>query len=581
MILSADQNEARSPVAPGKYQMPNWKAGRRFLRAGCWLAALTLGAAEAWVARFTMFPDGVSYLDIGDAYWRRDWHNAINAYWSPLYSWILGFFLKVLKPQASWEYPLVHVVNFLIYVLALFCFDYFFETFIAQEDQGWVLKTQSQIWLPLWAWYLVGYSAFMASSLFLITISFVSGDMALAAIFYLGFAMLLNIRNGRANWTTFVILGLVLGIGYLTKTAMFLISVPFFLTAAAAQRSLRRSLKPVAVSFLVFLAITSPFILLLSKVKGRPTFGDSGKINYLVNVNKVQFFIPHELDAKHPVRKLVVLPEAYEYSHPISGTYPLWYDPSYWHEGIQPHFELRRQLRTVALSLAECSWISFNVFMGLHISTAVLFLYLLAPKPAGCVERALSHWVLWIPAACGIALYALVAIESRYVGALFCMLWILGFAGVRLPNSPPSRRIITGTVLAVALATCAIATRDVRRGLRGTGIAERHIATPVCSQVAAALNHEGVKPGDKLAIVSDWLFPSREGAYISRLARVQIVGEARPEEFWAADASTRARVAAEFDKVGAKVMLAYHPPRTDPGWQRIADTDYYFYRLRP
>jgi hypothetical protein len=27
--------------------------------------------------------DGISYLDIGDAYWRGDWHMAINAFWSP------------------------------------------------------------------------------------------------------------------------------------------------------------------------------------------------------------------------------------------------------------------------------------------------------------------------------------------------------------------------------------------------------------------------------------------------------------------------------------------------------------------
>src|SRR3954452_20137182 len=86
------------------------------LRISCWLIALALGAAQAWATRFTMNPDGVSYLDIGDAYWRRDWPNAINAYWSPLYSWILGGFLKVIKPSIYWEYPLVHLVNFLIYV---------------------------------------------------------------------------------------------------------------------------------------------------------------------------------------------------------------------------------------------------------------------------------------------------------------------------------------------------------------------------------------------------------------------------------------------------------------------------------
>src|SRR5258707_7530980 len=103
------------------------------LRIVCWAMALALGAAQAWATRFTMNPDGISYLDIGDAYWRGDWHNAINAYWSPLYSWILGFFLKVVKPSAYWEYPLVHLVNFLIYVAALGCFEFFLKTFIVDR----------------------------------------------------------------------------------------------------------------------------------------------------------------------------------------------------------------------------------------------------------------------------------------------------------------------------------------------------------------------------------------------------------------------------------------------------------------
>src|SRR6266704_6885585 len=99
-------------------------------RICCWIVALALGAAQAWTTRFTMNPDGISYLDIGDAYWRGDWHNAINAYWSPLYSWILGFFLKVLKTTAYWEYPMVHLVNFLIYAAALGCFEFFLVTVI-------------------------------------------------------------------------------------------------------------------------------------------------------------------------------------------------------------------------------------------------------------------------------------------------------------------------------------------------------------------------------------------------------------------------------------------------------------------
>src|SRR5712691_3167506 len=129
-------------------------ANYKLLRVSCWAVALALGAAQAWATRFTMNPDGISYLDIGDAYWRGDWHNAINAYWSPLYSWILGFFLKVLKPSAYWEYPMVHLVNFLIYAAALGCFEFFLATFIAQQTkQDERLSAQNEIGLPEWVWW--------------------------------------------------------------------------------------------------------------------------------------------------------------------------------------------------------------------------------------------------------------------------------------------------------------------------------------------------------------------------------------------------------------------------------------------
>jgi hypothetical protein len=56
------------------------------------LLAILLGVVHAWAAisSHSMNADGIAYLDIGDAYLRGDWANAINPVWSPLYSWILG-----------------------------------------------------------------------------------------------------------------------------------------------------------------------------------------------------------------------------------------------------------------------------------------------------------------------------------------------------------------------------------------------------------------------------------------------------------------------------------------------------------
>src|SRR6185437_4363093 len=127
---------------------------------------------------------------------------------------------------------------------------------------------------------------------------------------------------------------------------------------------------------------TAPFIVALSLAKGRLTFGDSGTINYTVNVGTVQFFMPREPGMLHPVTRISSSIEAYEYAEPIAGTYPLWYDPTYWHEGISPHFNMKRQLRTSALAFAQCCWVWFNAFLGLHLSVPILFLFLISPKPS-------------------------------------------------------------------------------------------------------------------------------------------------------------------------------------------------------
>ena len=51
----------------------------------------------------SMNADGIAYLDIGDAYFRADWTNAISVVWSPLYSWILGLVNFIFKPSINRE----------------------------------------------------------------------------------------------------------------------------------------------------------------------------------------------------------------------------------------------------------------------------------------------------------------------------------------------------------------------------------------------------------------------------------------------------------------------------------------------
>src|SRR5262249_13344104 len=155
---------------------------------------------------------------------------------------------KILKPSAYWEYPLVHLVNFLIYVAALVCFEFFLANFIT----AYKLKREDVTGLPEWSWSLFGYSLFLISSLILVGIGMVTPDMCVAAFFYLASALLLRIATGSATRCTYLTFGIVLGLAYLTKGVMFPLAFVFLSVAFIASRHFQRPLAGTLISLLGF-----------------------------------------------------------------------------------------------------------------------------------------------------------------------------------------------------------------------------------------------------------------------------------------------------------------------------------------
>ena len=130
------------------------------------ILAVILGTIHTWAAAIShsMNADGISYLDMGDAYLRGDWDVAINSVWSPMYSWILGSVLKIVKPSMEYEFPLVHVINFGIYLLAMICFEHLWRN-LRKYQQIFVETENSSKWnsFPKWIWWGLGYSIFVFS----------------------------------------------------------------------------------------------------------------------------------------------------------------------------------------------------------------------------------------------------------------------------------------------------------------------------------------------------------------------------------------------------------------------------------
>src|SRR6195256_447217 len=251
----------------------------RSLRLGAFAIMAVVGALRLWVGRYSMNPDGMCYLDLGDAFFHRRWFDAVNGYWSPLYSWLLGAAVFVAKPSRWWEFPVAHGVNFLIYLAAFFCFEFFLrslrddlrlEAGYGNGASRWTLSEQ--------ALFAIGYALFLWSSLELITIWDFSPDLSVAAFVYLIAGLLLRIRH-RNSFRLYIVLGVVLGFAYLTKAVMFPLGFAFILIGLfCVPRQKRLGYLLLVTS--CFLAVCAPWLVALSRAKGRLTFGDTGKLNY-------------------------------------------------------------------------------------------------------------------------------------------------------------------------------------------------------------------------------------------------------------------------------------------------------------
>ncbi len=549
----------------------------KLLRICCWCVALVLGAAQAWATRFTMNPDGVSYLDIGDAYWRGDWHNAINAYWSPLYSWILGFLLKVLKPPPYWEYPLVHLVNFLIYVATLACFEFFLSSFIThQKGRDLELAAQGEMGIPEWGWRVLGYSLFLFSSLVMIGLHLVTPDLCVAGSVYLAVALILKIRHSRATRGTYLALGVILGVGYLAKAAMFPLGIILVVTAFLAGGRTKKSAQDAALTMILFLAVGSPLIAALSLKQGRLTFSNVGHIAYEVYVDGIDQFIPEGSGLVNPARRIFDHPATYEFGEPIRGTYPLWYDPDYWHAGLKPFFRLSGERQSIQTALLLSLLLVGGLSFQLVVTTGLLVLFLVAPRPSLCFRRAADYSYLAVPMIAAFLMYAVVYFEYRYIAPFVCLGWIMLFSGVELPASKGLRILVWSVVLIVAMQQAATGAAASKRVITGP-----FVRIPIYSRLALALEQHGLRVNDKIALLSEQPW-GEGGPFVARLLLLRVVAQVnKPLEFWQASTETQSQLLMALKGTGAKAVLAWRGGPSSTGWQQLEGTNYFVYMFPP
>ncbi len=558
------------------------------------IVAVALAAIAAWAGRHEMTHDGMAYLDMSQAVLRHDWARAVNGHWSPLYPWLLalGFFL--VRPGSRWEFPTVHFINFSIFVVALVCFDFFLrQLLLYRKERATQHAGAGYLLVPEWAIVAVGYTLFIWSSLNLIGLAHVNPDLAVAAFVYLSVGWLLRSRLEFERWSPSVFLGLALGLGFLAKAPMLPLGFVFLvLTVFPLRRNTPAAhvLLRAGVTLMVFLVVVGTLVLAFFETKGRLMLGDSAWLNYAWHVNRIPMYHyqgdrPGFGTLVHPTRRLSTKPDAFEFATPIEATYPPWFDPAYWYQGLKPRFDLKGHLITARWSLRI--YTAEGLLEHWWPSVALLLLVGAFLVRNGLVDRGdLGHYAsLWVPAFIALVMYALIHLEPRYVAPFMPLMWLGAASGVRIPSGLDSRKVtlVVAVILLIHVVPMIISASQqaysIGREIVVPGVSRR---AEIHLQVADGLREMGVAPGDRVAVVGPGI-----RAYWAWLGRTRIVAEVpvwAVQGFWTADAQARA-ILDQFARAGVRVVVYQpDPPSESPtvsaglqamGWQRIGDTGYY------
>lgn len=527
----------------------------KFLGINPWMAvSFALGLAQAWRSRFFMTYDGVSYLDMGDAYLRGDWHTAINGYFNPLYGWIQALARVILRPSMYWEYPLVHLVNFGIFVVTVFAFEYFLQGLLKDREDVFAIR-------------FIAYSIFLWSSLELIPVSTIEPDMITCTCVYAALGMLL-----RSPDTKPVALGVALAIGYYTKAWVFPLAL---IILFAAWKLLPRRSALIAAS--TFLLVCAPLIVALSISTGHVTIGDTSRLNYDWYVNKVdmgrfwQGGPPKAGHPIHPARIALDSPRVYEFGGVFPVTHAIWYDDSYWYRGLHLWFAPRLLAHAYVknfLGLAK-----FLICQGGGFLIGWI-LCLLLQRDKTLRKDPLPAWVAWLVALAALLFLCAVLAEPRYIASAVAILFLVPFTML----SGRIGKVLAATVgiggLAWALSFSSVTT------LNGEPMLPfRTTPQNDAWQLANDMQRLGVQPNEELACAGHG-GPLIFGA---RLLRARIIAQLDWNvEFWRLSEHDQQRVLAALASTGAKFAFSELPP-PDPGqaagWQRVGSSSYYVYPL--
>jgi len=606
MIRKIDQHIGGSPhrmtlPTPEPNRLPYWL--RRLWPIYCFLAALvTFG--YALYDPYQIDGDAVSYMDIGDLIRAHNWHGVINGYWNPLYPAALSLGHTLFHSTRYNELHAYYMVNFGIFLLEMLAIVAFTDALVQLRE----LREDSKSLLPsflldCYTLRYLGVGLLIISTQRELSMGKVRPDALLQAFLLLGLAALLkHLATSYLRYAA--LMGIALGLAYLTKSFAFLFTflciVALIAFRVAWQRyAATRAAAAGLVALICFAIVVGPYIAALSKQKGRFDFGDSGNLNYAwfvsgtekmhLEPDQTSSFGAAEVHLTHPNKLLLKSPVVVSYKQFPYGTYPDWFDASFWNDRIKVHMNPHLQVSvTIACLVRILRYIANHPEAWLLL--VVLFL-IGARLRVDWRPRANAFWLTPVLLGAGVfCIYSMVNVEDRYIAFGFLAVLLPAFAALRHSGKVPTpitQNAASAVVLLLALLAVGESARIVGELRRNLKVARSPAGwyDPDTFGAAQALNALGVGPGDTVACIGDKA--CLDTHYWARLAGVRILTEIfKPAEYPVysalADMPNRDQVIDTVRSQGGKVLIGYFTPGlmtgTNPisaGWRELDSSPFY------
>ena len=425
---------------------------RRFFPLYCLLtAAITFG--YALYDAYQLDGDAIAYMDIADLIRAHQWAGIVNGYWHPMYPAFLALGHMLLHATLPTELRAYYFVNFVIFLLEMLAIVAFTDALVSLRTTLQPATNPTNFLLTKYPLRYLALALLTIASQRELSLGKVRPDALLQAFLLFALAALLtHLATNRIRYAA--LMGLALGCAYLTKSFAFVFT--FICIAVLAifrwlwmKHAPTRILPAALIALATFAIVAGPYIAALSRQHGRLDFGDSGSLNYAWYVGgtekmhlqpyQTSQFGSAEVHLKHPERELLHSPLILSYAEMPYGTYPDWFDTTYWNDQIKPHFNLRGEISRASRNAILVIRYLFN-----HPEALILLalLILLGARPT--LPWKFSTNTFWLPPLLlGVliwGIYAIVNTEERYVTIAYLTIILTLFATLRTGDPSPALR---------------------------------------------------------------------------------------------------------------------------------------------